>query len=74
MTKQVYYKYLGTNGTICSPIHLEDTYYVRMVMLYADEGKKVTRDGINLYASQLVPEDEAEDWFEVLSQGQDELA
>ena len=29
MTKQVLYRYLGTNGVIESPIHLEDIYYVR---------------------------------------------
>ena len=29
MTKTVLYKYLGTNGTIVSPVHLEDVYYIR---------------------------------------------
>ena len=36
MTKQILYKYLGTNGVIESPVHLEDIYYVRTVALYAD--------------------------------------
>ena len=44
MTKKVLYLYLGTNGTILSPVHLEDTYYVRQVELMADEGKLLTRD------------------------------
>ena len=39
MKKRVLYHYLGTNGTILSPVHLEDTYYVRKLELQADEGK-----------------------------------
>jgi hypothetical protein len=39
MKRQVLYQYLGTNGTILSPIHLEDIYYVRKIFLFADEGK-----------------------------------
>lgn len=65
MTKTIYYKYLGTNGTICSPVHLEDTYYIRMLMLLPDEGMELTNDGIHRYGSKLVPEEEAENWFEV---------
>jgi len=36
MIKEVMYVYLGTNGTICSPIHLEDIYYVRKYRLWAE--------------------------------------
>jgi hypothetical protein len=39
MTKTVMYEYLGTNGTICSPVHLEDIYYVRKLKLVADNGR-----------------------------------
>jgi len=39
MKKVVYYKYLGTNGTITSPVHLEDIYFIRLYHLVADEGK-----------------------------------
>ena len=28
MKKTVMYEYLGTNGTILSPVHLEDIYYM----------------------------------------------
>lgn len=71
MQKQVYYKYLGTNGVIVSPVHLEDTYYVRLIKLTPEDGKKITKDGINSYAMKLVPEEEVSDWFEVPA-GQDE--
>jgi hypothetical protein len=48
MTKTVMYTYLGTNGTICSPVHLEDIYYTRQIYLKADLGKLITKDGTNL--------------------------
>ena len=47
MTKQVFYKYLGTNGVIVSPIHLEDIYYIRNIQLTADVGKLLTKDNKN---------------------------
>ena len=42
MKKTNIYKYLGTNGVIESPIHLEDIYYIRLVELRADKGKVLT--------------------------------
>ena len=36
MKKQVLYTYLGTNGTLTTPIHLEDIYYVRKYRLWAE--------------------------------------
>ena len=56
MTKETMYVYLGTNGTICSPIHLEDVYYIRKMRLWADEGKALTNDGVNLHYRIIVPE------------------
>ena len=65
MTRQVLYQYLGTNGTILSPIHLEDIYYVRKIHLFADEGKQLTKNGKDLVTSIIVPEEEEQDWNEV---------
>lgn len=65
MTKQVMYMYLGTNGTICTPVHLEDIYYIRKYRLYADKGKRITKDGINFTSIVTIPEDEANEWYEV---------
>ena len=42
MKKQVIYKYLGTNGVIETPIHLEAIYYTRLIELSADEDKILT--------------------------------
>lgn len=64
MTKVPMYRYLGTNGMITSSVHLEDVYYVRMMALYADPGKKLT-NGIRKTSYVLVPEDEVISWKEI---------
>lgn len=69
MTKEVLYEYLGTNGTILSPIHLEDIYYVRKLRLIADKGKVLTKDKKTFLGVVIIPEDELEDWSEVKGQG-----
>ena len=61
MTKTVMYEYLGTNGTICSPVHLEDIYYVRKLKLIADNGKQLTRDGKVFYQTIIIPEEDLEE-------------
>lgn len=66
MTKEVMYVYLGTNGTICSPVHLEDIYYIRKIRLWADDGKVITKDGKNYSYRALVPEDEVDQWYEIV--------
>ena len=64
MTKQVIYKYLGTNGVIESPVHLEDIYYVRLLRLTADKNKILT-DGIRNLTVVKIPEEELENWSEI---------
>lgn len=64
MTRQVFYKYLGTNGIIESPVHLEDIYYVRVIALYADKGKVLT-DGRRQVYSIKVSEEEVDNWQEI---------
>lgn len=65
MTKTVYYVYLGTNGTITSPVHLEDVYYTRKLSLKADKGMALTKNGKDLFPSVMIPEDELDQWKEV---------
>lgn len=65
MTKEILYTYLGTNGTITSPIHLEDVYYTRSVRLSAGRKMKLTKDGEHFFPSVIVPEDEVKLWREV---------
>lgn len=64
MIKQVIYRYLGTNGVIESPVHLEDTYYTRYLALTADQGKKLT-NGRVFKDSVRIPEEDLELWSEV---------
>ena len=66
MTKQVLYRYLGTNGTLLTPIHLEGAYGVKLIKIIADSDKMLTCDGgETLLNSVLVPEEEVSNWVEV---------
>lgn len=65
MKKENLYHYLGTNGTILSPIHLEGIYSVKKVRLTADEGKRLTKDYINMHTTVIIPEAEVSEWKEV---------
>ena len=64
MTKTALYTYLGTNGTITSPVHLEDIYYILKYRLEADENKMLS-NGNTLTKTIIVPYDEVENWREV---------
>ena len=65
MTKVKLYVYLGTNGTIESPVHLEDIFYTTRYRLVADNDMALTKDGKNLVGYTTVPEDEVDQWKEV---------
>lgn len=69
MTTRVLYKYLGTNGVIESPIHLEDIYYVRINILTADKGKILT-DGKVFKNSVRCSDEDVSKWTEVTLKGQ----
>ena len=64
MTKKVLYRYLGTNGIIESPVHLEDVYYTRQILLTAEPGHVLT-DGFTQAASIKVPDEEVNNWREI---------
>lgn len=65
MTKTVYYTYLGTNGVIESPVHLEDIFFTRKLRLVADQGKQLTKDGKHFVTSVIIPEGDLAEWKEV---------
>ena len=66
MIKQVLYTYLGTNGTLSTPIHLEGIYSVKKIILTASEGKKLTRDNVKFFDRiTLQSEEEVALWKEV---------
>ena len=68
MKKEVLYQYLGTNGTILSPVHLEDIYYIRKIKLTADSGKILINNKDERKYSIIIPEDEVQDWQEILAE------
>ena len=72
MKKTVLYEYLGTNGTIVSPIHLEDTYYIRKIRLIADKDYILkNKNSGALREVVILPEAEVEDWEEIKYSGQE---
>ena len=64
MTKEIIYRYLGTNGVLETPIHIEGTYYTRSVKLQAGPHKILTNGKLFL-RSVKVPEEQVEDWTEI---------
>lgn len=67
MTKEILYQYLGTNGTILSPVHLEDVYYIRKYKLTADTNKVLVHKNTgDKMISIIIPEDQLSDWEEIL--------
>lgn len=73
MKKEVLYTYLGTNGTIQSPVHLEDIYYTRKIRLWADPNKLLTKDNQTFFYRITVQENEVDLWYEVKDEGQLQL-
>lgn len=66
MRQTIMYRYLGTNGVIDSPIHLEGIYSVKTISLVADEGKLLTKDNKTFVSSvKVANEEEAAQWKEV---------
>lgn len=64
MTKQVLYRYLGTNGVIESPIHLENIYCIKINILIADKGKTLS-NGIEQKIQVRCSDDEVNQWKEI---------
>lgn len=65
MRKTLYYTYLGVNGTITSPVLLEDIYAVKKYQLIASDGKVLTKDDKNYVDSIMIPESDLDLWKEV---------
>ena len=63
MKQVVMYEYLGTNGTILSPVHLEDIYYIRKVQLRAADNKILVNGNLRRKIV-TVPEEEVSNWTE----------
>lgn len=64
MTRTIIYRYMGTNGIIESPVHLENIYFTKFVKLVADDKKTLTNGSVKRPVVQ-VSEDEENLWKEV---------
>ena len=64
MTQQKIYTYLGTNGTITSPVYLPGIYSIEKINLIADD-KKVLTDGKKKVGSVIVLPEEVSRWTEI---------
>ena len=69
MNTEKMYRYLGRNGTITSPILLENATPIEMKKLIASQGKILT-DGNKFVYSITVFLDEVADWQEIDDIGQ----
>lgn len=65
MTKTPLYTYLGTNGTITSPVHLEGVYSVVKYRLEAAPDKILVKKDGTTTKSVVVQESDIELWKEV---------
>ena len=70
MVQEKFFRYLGRNGTITSPVKLEKIDPIPMTRLKAEQGKILVNGSQRLYAV-LVFEDEINDWEEIDDIGQD---
>jgi hypothetical protein len=64
MRKTALYTYMGTNGSLTTPIHLEGIQYILQYRLEA-EGSKVLTNGTEVKKIVTIPADKLDDWKEV---------
>lgn len=69
MLSQKMYRYLGRNGTITTSVKLEEIAPIAMLQLKAENGKILT-NGIKTAYSIIIFEDEIDDWYEIVDNGQ----
>jgi hypothetical protein len=65
MTKEVIYTYIGTNGMVSSPIHLEGISAIKKIHLIAGENKKLTDGETQTKEVWVSSEEDAEKWTEI---------
>ena len=65
MTTEILYTYLGTNGTVTTPVHLEGVPAMQKIRIKPDIGKKLT-DGKTVETDAVVvSESEVSKWKEI---------
>jgi hypothetical protein len=69
MITEKMYRYLGRNGSITTPIKLENIAPISMVSLKSESGKILT-NGVRKSYAVIVFEDEVDAWYEIEDNGQ----
>ena len=69
MRKEIVYTYLGKNGILCTPVHIEGAISLKSVRLMAEDNYILT-NGIDRRKMIEVPEDEVNLWEEIPIDGQ----
>jgi hypothetical protein len=65
MTKELMYTYLGTNGSVTTPIHLEGVPAMKKVRIKPAIGKRITNGTTITESSVIVAESEVANWKEI---------
>lgn len=68
MTQKIYYTYLGEEGIVTTTQKIPGINGVKKILLQADPGKKLTKDGKTFIDSILIPESHLALWKEVVGQ------
>lgn len=69
MLKQITYTYVGTNGILTTPIHLEGIPSLKKIILTAEGDKMLTKDNKNFVKKvALTSEEEIALWQEITGQ------
>lgn len=65
MTTEILYTYLGTNGTVTTPVHLEGVPAMQKIRIKPDIGKKLTDGKTVVTDAVVVSESEVSKWKEI---------
>ena len=65
MTTEILYTYLGTNGTVTTPVHLEGVPAMQKIRIKPDIGKKLTDGTTVVTDAVVVSESEVSKWKEI---------
>ena len=65
MTTEILYTYLGTNGTVTTPVHLEGVPAMKKIRINPAIGKKLTDGKLASTDAIVVSESEVANWREI---------
>lgn len=65
MTTEILYTYLGTNGTVTTPVHLEGVPAMKKIRIKPEIGKKLTDGKTVATDAVVVSESEVANWKEI---------